>query len=229
MAIKSHIPNLFTCLNLCVGCLAIIAIFEGELDYILYYILIAGVLDFADGFFARILNATSPIGKDLDSLADMVTFGVVPSLLMFVLIKENSASTLVPYVAILIAVFSGLRLAKFNNDDRQTDTFYGLPTPANALFIGSLPLLINSDLPMSWLENELVLIMLVIAVSILLVANIKLLALKFKNFALRGNEFRYLLIGVSIALLLVFGMISIPLIIIFYVILSISANIFTKT
>ena len=131
MSIKNHIPNFITCLNLAVGCLAIIAIFEGKLDNIIYYILVAGIFDFLDGFAARMLKVTSAIGKDLDSLADMVTFGVVPSLLMFAMLKNNSSIEWLPYLALLIAVLSGLRLAKFNNDERQSDTFYGLPTPAN--------------------------------------------------------------------------------------------------
>ena len=228
MTIKNYIPNFFTCLNLGVGCLAIISIFEGKIEQIIYFILIAGILDFADGFAARMLKATSPIGKDLDSLADMVTFGVVPSLLLFALIKENTSNPYLPYIAILIAVFSGLRLAKFNNDTRQTDSFYGLPTPANALLLGSLPLLTKSELPFEWLQNEWILSFLVIVSSILLVADVKLLALKFKNFELSGNEFRYLLILISAVLLVLYGIIAIPLVIICYLMLSVSANIFVK-
>lgn len=209
--------------------MAIIAIFEGKLENILYYILIAGILDFADGFAARMLNATSSIGKDLDSLADMVTFGVVPALLFYAILKQNASNDLIPYTALLIAVFSGLRLAKFNNDDRQTDSFYGLPTPANALLLSSYPMLLQSELSLNWLSNEIVLITVIIISSVLLVSDYKLLALKFKNFNIRDNEVRYLLIIVSLLLLIYFGLMSIPLIIIWYLILSVVSNIISNT
>lgn len=229
MQIKKHIPNLFTCLNLAVGVSAIISIFEGELNTIIYFIIAAGVFDFFDGFAARILKATSLIGKDLDSLADMVTFGVVPSLLMFVLIKNASSENLLPYVALLIAVCSALRLAKFNNDARQSDTFYGLPTPANAFIICSIPLLIKSDLPLSWLGDEIVMIVIVVISSLLMVSDIKLLALKFKNFGWKHNESRYILLLSSLGLLIYFGIIAIPLIIILYLMVSILSNTFVKS
>ncbi len=227
MSIKKHIPNFITSLNLAVGCLAIIAIFEGKLDTIIYYILLAGIFDFLDGFAARMLKVTSPIGGDLDSLADMVTFGVVPSLLMFALIIDYSTNEYLPYIALLIAVFSALRLAMFNNDTRQSDAFYGLPTPANALFLGTLPLLMASELPMQWLENQYVLLAIVIIFSLLLIADYKLLALKFKGFGWRNNEFKYILIASGIGLFAGFGIIAFPLIIIIYLVLSVLANTLT--
>jgi len=228
MSIKRHIPNLITCLNLAVGCFAIIAVFENQLDGIIYYILLAGIFDFLDGFAARVLKVSSPIGKDLDSLADMVTFGVVPSLLMFAMLKNNTTIVLLPYVAILIAVCSGLRLAIFNNDERQSDTFYGLPTPANALLICSLPLASHGfSILKDLLQREVFLVSIVIVCSILLLSNIRLLALKFKDFGWKKNELRYLLIVFSLFLFVYLGMISIPFIIIFYLLLSISANLFS--
>lgn len=229
MSIKKYIPNLITCFNLVLGCFTIIAIFESNLENIIYYVLLACGFDFFDGFVARILKITSPIGKDLDSLADMITFGIVPSLLMFVMIKNNTTIKLLPYVAILIAVCSGIRLAKFNNDERQSDAFYGLPTPANALVLCSLPL-VSHGLPVlkNLLQNDFFLLSIVVLLSILLVSDMRLLTLKFKNFSWKNNELRYLLIIFSIALFLYLKMISIPFIIIFYFLVSIFINVFAK-
>ncbi len=174
MSIKKHIPNAITCCNLLCGCLAIVQAFEGNLVWAAYLVGLAAIFDFFDGFAARLLRVTSPIGKDLDSLADMVTFGVVPGIVMFQLISigsvyllDGSAGgwTIYPplsalpetvamkppfyveypkYIAFLIPVFSAIRLAKFNNDTRQTTSFIGLPTPANAIFICSIPLIIGN-------------------------------------------------------------------------------------
>ncbi len=145
--IKKHIPNAITCGNLLCGCLAIVKSFEGDLVWAAYLVGIAAVLDFLDGLAARLLKVSSPIGKDLDSLADMVTFGLVPGIVMFQMISFSNL--LYPfdlfhslkYFAFIIPIFSAIRLAKFNNDTRQSDSFIGLPTPANAMIICSIPLI----------------------------------------------------------------------------------------
>ena len=143
--ITRHIPNALTCLNLFSGCIAGVMAFESRYELALLFIIISAVFDFFDGLAARALDAHSPIGKDLDSLADDISFGVAPSLIVFSLFKEmpypaymEGTATWLPYSAFLISVFSALRLAKFNNDTRQTTSFIGLPVPANALFWASL-------------------------------------------------------------------------------------------
>ena len=143
--ITRHIPNTVTCCNLFSGCLAIVWAYQGNYQVALSFILLGAVFDFFDGMLARALQAYSPLGKELDSLADDITFGVAPSMIVFSLFKEVSVPAFLspvagylPYAAFLIAVFSALRLAKFNIDTRQTSSFIGVPTPANALFLGSL-------------------------------------------------------------------------------------------
>ena len=138
---KRHIPNTLTCLNLFSGCLAVVMAFDGQFTLAFAFILLSAVFDFFDGLAARALDAHSPIGKDLDSLADDVSFGVAPASMLFNLLQQmavaqswGGARALLPYVAFLIAIFSALRLAKFNNDSRQTTSFIGLPVPANALY-----------------------------------------------------------------------------------------------
>jgi len=234
LKIVKHIPNAITCGNLVCGCLAIISIFEGDLPMAAYLVGMALVLDFFDGFAARLLKVSSPIGKDLDSLADMVTFGVVPGLMTYKLLAMSAADTpWLKYTALIIPVFSCIRLAKFNNDVRQSDSFIGLPTPANAMVICSIPLIVTGDSALSilyinWLEQPYFLITMFVVLSLLLVSEIPLLALKFKDFKLAGNGIRYLFLGVSLLLILTLKVMAIPLIIVFYILLSIVNNIFFK-
>lgn len=237
MNIKKHIPNAITCGNLLCGCLAVVAIFEGNLFTASYLVGLAAVLDFLDGFTARMLKVTSPIGKDLDSLADMVTFGLVPGILMFKLsgiaieiFNEQNAHTIpqwASYLAFSIPIFSAIRLAKFNNDTRQLDSFIGLPTPANAMLICSLPLILKSNPDFNILNPHL-LIPLELVMSYLLVAELPLFALKFKHFQWKGNEIRFLFLGTSLVLLLAFKFIAIPLIITLYILLSVMTNLLLK-
>ncbi len=237
MAIKNHIPNFITLLNLLSGCIAIVFIFKNQLSVASYLIGLAAVFDFLDGFFARLLKVQSPIGKDLDSLADVVSFGLVPGLILFKLLEYSSGIsvntgiiTSIPYIAFLIPMFSALRLAKFNNDDRQTDVFIGLPTPANALLIASFPLiliqqstLVGLDITgfQSFFLSTPFLMAITILLSYLLVAEIYLHSLKFKNFTWKDNKIRYIFIGTSCFLFLLFFYLAIPMIIILYILLSI--------
>lgn len=192
--ITRHIPNTLTCLNLFSGCISCVMAFEARYEAALLFILISAVFDFFDGMAARALNAHSVIGKDLDSLADDVSFGAAPAFIVFSLFKEmnypaylEGLAGILPYTAFLIAVFSALRLAKFNNDTRQTTSFIGLPVPANALFWSSLvagyhPVLISDGF------HPLYLLALVCLFSWLLVSELPMFSLKFKNLSWKDNK-----------------------------------------
>ena len=197
---KKHIPNSLTCCNLICGCMATGAAFYGNYQYAVLMIVIGAVFDFFDGMAARALGVSSPIGKELDSLADIVTFGVAPSAIIFYLFHEVhypemlasadfslftfhfSLVKLLPYTAFLIAAFSALRLAKFNLDERQHYGFIGLPTPANALFWGSLVLGEHAFL-VSMKFNAVFLFLFMLLFCMLLICEVPMLALKFKNFS----------------------------------------------
>lgn len=167
------------------------------------------VLDFFDGFVARLLKVSSPIGKELDSLADMVTFGVLPSVIMYLLLRDYTYSEYLPYVAFMIAIFSALRLAKFNIDDRQQSVFIGLPTPANALFISSFAFIVKSTFQS--IVSAPLLVAVTIIFSLLLVAPIELFALKFKAFNWKDNKIRFSFLLISIICILLFKVLAIPI------------------
>ncbi|HYC86565.1 MAG TPA: CDP-alcohol phosphatidyltransferase family protein, partial [Chryseosolibacter sp.] len=175
----------------------------------------ACVFDFLDGFAARALKVTSAIGKELDSLADMVSFGVLPAVFMFKLIEENASDTesLLRYSAVLIAAFSALRLAIFNVDETQRDSFKGLPTPANTLFITGL-----AFLPFTW--NAWMLVLVTVIFSLLLVSRIELFALKFKDLSWSSNRFKFSFLILAALALLAWQLAAIPAIIILYIALS---------
>lgn len=223
---KQHIPNTVTCLNLFSGCLGIVFAFNGELHYATYAILISAVLDFLDGMLARWLKAYSEIGKQLDSLADMVSFGVLPSVIIYqiFLLSPQSASysSFLNYSAFLIAVFSGLRLAKFNIDTRQTENFIGLPTPANSLLIASFPIIMqeNNSFFMNYIMNPYFLFIFSLGMGLLLISEIPLISLKFKSLKFSENLLRYILIGSSLILLLLFQFAAIPIILCLYFLIS---------
>ncbi|MCC9166656.1 CDP-diacylglycerol--serine O-phosphatidyltransferase [Pontibacter harenae] len=226
---KKHIPNAITCLNLFTGCIALFFAFEGELITSAYLVGVAAVFDFLDGMVARVLKAYSEIGKQLDSLADVVSFGVVPGTIMFGLLFGAGASiagiseSYVPFFGFLITIFSALRLAKFNIDTRQTSSFIGLPTPACSIFVASLPLIMEHDslLAFEVLINPYVLIFLTVVLSYLLVAELPLFALKFKNLAWKDNSIRFIFLGLSIILLALLKFTAIPLVIVLYILLSV--------
>ncbi len=219
---KKHIPNAVTCLNLFSGCLGIVFAFEGKLEWASYSVLIAAIFDFLDGMLARILNAYSNIGKDLDSLADVVSFGVLPSVIIYHLfLGSSSPSTWLNYSAFLIAIFSALRLAKFNNDIRQTENFIGLPTPANAMLIASLPFIAAGENIVSpILQNAIFLSVFSLGMGLLLISEIHLMSLKFSGVDLTKNLHRYILVFSSLVLLLIFKFAAVPLIIVAYFTIS---------
>jgi len=237
MKIKIHIPNAITLLNLLSGCFSIVSAFEGDLVGAAYFIFLASVLDFLDGTFARILNARTEIGKQLDSLADMVSFGLAPGFILFHLINNSLIITglqitdnVLPYIAFLIPVFSAFRLAKFNIDTKQEFGFIGLPTPANAILIASFPLILfyeleNSFISLNILQNTWILISISILLSVLLVAKLPLLSLKFKSISFSDNKSRYTFLLLSVILLVILKFLAIPLIILLYVIISVIENI----
>lgn len=228
MSIKKHIPNFVTCLNLLSGCIGITEAFKGNLVNAALLIIAGAIFDFFDGFIARLVKASSPIGKDLDSLADVITFGLLPGIILFNLLSaNNNLPLIINYIPLIVPVFSALRLAKFNNDPRQTGSFIGVPTPANALLIGSLPLIteFNSDLNLNFLIfNPYFVISLSVIMSSLLVSEIPLFALKFKTFNWQDNQIIYIFLLISLVMLLLIKVAAIPLIVILYVILSVINN-----
>jgi CDP-diacylglycerol--serine O-phosphatidyltransferase len=268
-----QIPNILTLSNLLCGCLAIKFAFEWDLVMASYLVGLAAVFDFLDGFAARLLKVSGEMGKQLDSLADMVSFGVVPGIMAFQLIQisiftnavnlESDVYSLrdsLAYFAFLIPVLSAYRLAKFNIDTRQTDQFIGLPTPANALFFGSLVLIFFHENEMQIVGDSLfnkeiynyeiqgyifdflndinfvqeiliipnLLVGMVVFFSILLVFELPLFALKFKNFGWADNKIRYVFLTISLALLIIFQVLAIPFIVILYILLSIVNNLIFK-
>lgn len=250
MNIKKHIPNAITCGNLLCGCLAIVFALKGNLVFSAYLVAIAAVLDFFDGFVARLLQVGGELGKQLDSLADMVTFGVVPGVVLYMMILNCSSvskggylfleqNNWVAYLGFLVSIFSALRLAKFNIDTRQTNSFIGVPTPANSILICSLALITGSDQlnmagtgiaeePFSIIYNPYSLIGLTVLMSYLLVAELPLFALKFKNFGWEDNKVRYSFLIISLILLILFQFVAIPFIIFLYIGFSVVNNSITK-
>lgn len=224
--VTKHIPNTITCCNLISGGIATLFAFYGDIEYAFICIVIGAVFDFFDGMTARLLGVSSPVGKELDSLADNVTFGLAPAAMVFsVLFDVKYPEVLTPYklyipfVAFVISAFSALRLAKFNLDERQATSFIGLPTPANALFWSSL--LIGMQDSLKTMEYAwLLIIVLAFISSFMLVAEIPMFALKFKNLSWKDNWVRYIFILSCIPLLIIFKTTSFAVIIAWYVLLS---------
>jgi len=207
------------------GCVAVLLAFKGNYQGAFIAILIAAVLDFLDGFAARALKAYSPMGKELDSLADVISFGMAPGAIVFSLLSETNTFEWLPYLAFLIPICSGLRLAKFNIDERQTSAFIGMPTPANAIFWGGLAFSYSGLL----VQNYWVLIVLAVLFSYLLVAEIPMFALKVKNLAWKDNQIQYIFLLVTIILLVVFQLNAFAPIIGWYILLSVLTAIFLKS
>lgn len=228
--ITRQIPNTITCCNLVSGCIAVSYAFDGLYAASFLFIVIGAVFDFFDGMSARLLGVSSPIGKELDSLADCITFGLAPSAIIYTFLATQPWLELVPvvgryvpYTAFVMAAFSALRLAKFNLDERQTTSFIGMPTPANALFWASL--VVGSEAWLSsspWMVAAVVVSMLFC--SWLLVAEIPMFALKFKHWGWRGNELKYVFVITSAILLAVFRLSGFAAVVAWYVLLSVISN-----
>ena len=227
--IKKHIPNTITCCNLICGCMATGAAFHQHYVWALLMIVAGAVFDFFDGMVARLLGVSSPIGKELDSLADVVTFGVAPSAIIFGLFCEVQCPEVLmplrsylPYTAFLMAAFSALRLAKFNLDTRQTTSFIGLPTPANALFWASLTVGQHAFL-VSPKFNAVFLVLFMFLACLLLVAELPLFSLKFKDLSWEHNRVQYIfLLGCLLCLPL--GYSALAAMIVWYLLLSVAVN-----
>mgnify|MGYP000545795200 FL=1 len=226
MAIKKHIPNTITCCNLISGCIAIAYAFSGKIEISFIWIIIGAVFDFFDGMSARLLKVSSPIGKELDSLADIVTFGVAPSTILFSKLGIMSYPSFIeslrgilPFIAYIMAAFSALRLAKFNLDERQTLGFIGLPTPANALFWGSLLIGLGKRIDSSPLMCIFIIVGIFIS-SWLMVSEIPMFALKFKEWGWKKNQIKYIFLLTCIPLIAIFGITGFAIIVAWYVIIS---------
>lgn len=225
---KKHIPNTLTCLNIVCGSLSVMAALKGNFEMAAIWIIVASIFDFLDGFVARLLHVSSAIGKELDSLCDVVSFGVAPAMIIYSwlsrCLQEMPLSQLnffiefLPFVVLIVPALSAVRLAKFNLDDRQVSNFIGLPTPANALFLGFIPLTAE-QLP--FLSNLWVVIILTLSFALLLVSNIDMISLKFHDFKFKGiNIARYALLLLGLVLIIFFRWGAFPMIIFAYIIIS---------
>ena len=223
MKIIKQIPNLLTVANLLIGVLGIINVFEGNLKNTLYFVIIAAIFDFFDGFAARLLNVASPMGKELDSFADAISFVVLPALYLFKYTSIEQAPIWLSYTAILIAIFAVIRLAKFNLDDDQTSYFLGLPTPAAAfLTLTITQLSFITEWPFFTFGYTLI-------VCILMTAPIKIINFKFKHYKWNGNELKFVFIFGMLLGSLIFGAQVIPYLIPSYIITSIAGTLFLKS
>jgi CDP-diacylglycerol--serine O-phosphatidyltransferase len=251
---KKHIPNIVTLGNLLCGTIATILAVQGDFVAAGLFVVIGIFLDFFDGFAARLLNVSGELGKQLDSLADMVTSGVVPGIIMFNLLYQSSFKNLdtqfiddgispiiiskdyifswVSYIGLLLTLGAGYRLAKFNIDARQSESFIGLPTPAMSLFVISLPL-IQEYSTNAWVQdlifNNYFLIAVTLLLTYLMNAEIPLFSLKFKEYSLKNNLVKYFFLVTSLLLIVTLNFISIPIIIILYVLLSVAQELYRRT
>lgn len=238
MTLKKYIPNLLTLLNLLCGTIAVIFAVNNELEIAAYFVFLGIFFDFFDGFAARIFNVQGELGKQLDSLADVVTSGVVPGIVVYKLLQTNNTVEifnteivswktqeieLVPFFGLLFTLAAAYRLAKFNIDERQTSSFIGLPTPAAALVILSLPLILNYsslEVATTIIENKWFLIVVTVVLSILMNAEIPLFSLKFKDYSWKNNRIKFSFILITAILCIALKFVAIPVVIIVYVLMS---------
>jgi len=230
MKIKAQIPNIITLLNLFCGCIAVVFAFQRQFEIAFLFVSVGIFLDFFDGFFARLFHVSSPLGLQLDSLADMVTSGVVPGTIMFFMLKFCSGieeNDWFPFLGFIITLGSCYRLANFNIDTRQTDSFIGLPTPANALFIMSIPLIkehTDSLIILEALTNHWFLLVLTLFSAYILNAEIPLFSLKIKKFSVQHNKLQVGFLILSVAMIVMLHYLAIPLVILTYILLSVINN-----
>ena len=223
------LPNIITLINLFCGCLAVLFLFRHNIEAVLLCIGCSLLADFLDGFVARMLNSYSDMGKELDSLADMVSFGFLPGCIMFYMLQGGNLDQIETYAlaGFLITLFAALRLAKFNIDTRQTDTFMGMPTPSATLLISGLLWLYSQDMMIQLFQTPYLLIITVV-VSILMVVDIPMFSLKFKGFSWKGNEIRYIFLIFAVSTFALAWNYALPIIISVYTLYSILAFIIKK-
>lgn len=247
MAFKKHIPNILTLFNLLLGSIAIIFAVKNHLIAASIFVVFGIIIDFFDGFSARLLKVQGELGKQLDSLADVVTSGLAPGIIMFQLlgsVKSDAFINLNPitlfsikfeslsFVGLLITLAAAYRLAKFNIDIRQTNEFIGLPTPAAALVVISFPLILeysSNNLVITLIENTWFLVVVTLFLCYLMNANIKLFSLKFKEISWKNNRIKYTFIGLAILALMMLKFVAIPVIVFLYILLSVIDNRIVKT
>jgi CDP-diacylglycerol---serine O-phosphatidyltransferase len=233
MKVKNQIPNLVTLLNLISGSVAIFMVFSGEMVMASWFIILAAMFDFLDGLVARLLKAGSDIGAQLDSLADVISFGLAPSAIMYQLILQSPGNSslshemvrFLPYAALLLVACGAYRLAKFNTDPGQAVEFKGLPIPATGLFVAALPLIVNqfrqSEESLMIFYNHYILLAVILILSAMMVSNIPMMSLKFKNLKWSDNVSRFVLLGSVPILFFFFKYVAVPMIILLYIIVSI--------
>ena len=231
MSLVKHIPHTITCCNLISGCVSIFLLCQGHVFGASAMIFVAAVFDFFDGFAARLLNAKSPIGGELDSLSDVVSFGVAPSFIIAMLLSKTGISWMIadvnvfPMLAFILAAFAAVRLAKFNIDTRQTCSFIGLPVPAVGLFIASLPLMLSQISTDSALYNFVVnpyfLLAVVAFFSWLMISEVPFFSFKIKNLKFKDNILRYFVVIFAIIAVIVLKWVALPFIFLFYILLSV--------
>lgn len=214
-----QIPNFITCLNLFSGCIGIVFAFQGDFRMAAICMLLSGVFDFFDGMVARLLKVSSPIGKELDSLADVVSFGFLPGVIWYQLLKNATDHQYLPYLGFVVTVFSAVRLAKFNLDERQTQDFIGLNTPMNAFFVMSLPFIAEGYPQL--IANPMLLILGIVLSSALLVSELRLFSMKLTSLSWAQNRFKYLFLIFSIILLITLQFVAVPLILLLYMGMSV--------
>ena len=220
-SITRHIPNTITCCNLLSGCMAVISAFQADAWHTLLWVVAGALFDFCDGLSARLIKAYSPIGKELDSLADLITFGLAPAMLCLMTLRSfdycnATLASIYPYIGLVLVVFAALRLAKFNTDERQTTSFLGLAVPANALFWCGLFQTDIDNLPGPWIIGLLVLVF-----AGLMVSEIPMFSLKFKNLSWSDNKIRFIFLIVSVVILVLLHAKGLAAVIGWYIILSI--------
>lgn len=230
MSLKQHLPNTITCCNLLSGCFSILFSFSGMPVMASVMIFVAGLFDFFDGFTARLLNAHSPIGGDLDSLSDVVSFGVAPGFIMYHVMCSGMVEPIWPVggislfacFAFLLPVFSAVRLAKFNVDTRQTTSFIGLPTPPMAIFMASLPLALwQLELLDQPVLNPYLCLGIVILFSVMMVCNLPFFSFKMKSVSWKGNEVRWIFLIIAVVGFAVFRFVALPFILLAYILMSV--------
>lgn len=216
---KRYIPNFITCLNLFSGCIGAAFAFSGQLDAAAYCVVVSGIFDFLDGLAARALQVKSPAGKELDSLADVVSFGLVPGAVLYSMLGESwPANNYLPYMGFVVTVFSALRLAKFNIDERQSKDFIGLNTPMNAFYVISLPFVAENYKHIVY--NPVFLVFSIVLTSLLLVSNIPLFSMKLDSWSWRRNGWKFIFIILSAVLVGWFKFAAIPAVLVLYFLCS---------